>query len=66
MALVPASLLPFKAQWQEVANRQGHDSLLVCLPKNEGRARKALEAATVLLRAKGFTVTTIAAERFTT
>ncbi len=32
VALVPASLLPFKADWQRIANDMPHEDILIVLP----------------------------------
>ena len=64
LALVPASLLPFKAQWQALANSLPTGSILICLPPTDSPQRKALETVAMLLRADGYNVTTLPAERF--
>ena len=64
VALVPASLLPFKQQWQAVANSLPDGSILICLPPSGSPQRKALETVAGLLRADGYQVTTMSAERF--
>ena len=64
LALVPASLLPFKEQWQDVANSKAGEHVLIVLPKVEKRPRHALERVATELREKGHQVTTISAEEF--
>ena len=64
LALVPASLLPFKEQWQEVANSKAGEHVLIVLPKVEKRPRRVLERVAAQLREKGHQVTTISAEEF--
>ena len=64
LALVPASLLPFKDQWQEVANSKPGEHVLIVLPKVEKRPRSVLERVAAELREKGHQVTTISAEEF--
>ncbi len=64
LALVPASLLPVKEQWQEVANSKDRKHILIVLPKMENRPRSVLERVAAQLREKGHAVTTISAERF--
>ena len=64
LALVPASLLPFKDQWQEVANRKAGEHVLIVLPKAEKRPRRVLERVAAHLREKGHQVTTLSAEEF--
>ncbi len=65
LALVPASLLPFKEQWQEVANRKAGEHVLIVLPKLENRPRRVLERVAAQLREQGHAVTTLSAEQFT-
>ena len=65
LALVPASLLPFKEQWQEVANSKGGEHVLIVLPTLEQRSRKVVEQVASQLRQKGHAVTMLAAEQFT-
>ncbi len=64
LALVPASLLPFKEQWQEVANSKAGEHVLIVLPKMEKRPRRVLERVAAQLREKGHDVTTLSAEQF--
>ena len=64
LALVPASLLPFKEQWQDLANSKPGEHVLIVLPKVEKRPRRVLERVAAQLREKGHQVTTISAEEF--
>ena len=64
LALVPASLLPFKDQWQDVANSKPGEHVLIVLPEMEKRPRHFLERVAAELREKGHQVTTISAEEF--
>ena len=64
LALVPASLLPFKEQWQDVANSKAGEHVLIVLPKVEKRPRRVLERVAAQLREKGHQVTTLSAEEF--
>ena len=64
LALVPASLLPYKSQWQAIANGLARDGVLIILPSGERRPHKTLETVASLLKAGGHKVTTIPAERF--
>ena len=52
VALVPASLLPFKEQWQAIANGLPHGVMLIVLPSQAKSQRVALSVASQL-RAKG-------------
>ncbi len=65
LALVPASLLPFKEQWQEVANSKAEEEVLIVLPTVEQRSRRVVEQVAAQLREKGHAVTMLAAEQFT-
>ena len=64
LALVPASLLPFKEQWQEVANSKAGEHVLIVLPTLEQRSRKVVEQVASQLREQGHTVTMLPAEQF--
>ncbi len=64
LALVPASLLPFKEQWQDVANSKPGEHVLIVLPKVENRPQNVLKRVAAQLREKGHQVTTISAEQF--
>lgn len=41
LTLVPGNLLPYKDQWQQVANRLPKDAILIVLP-SDSRARNGL------------------------
>ena len=64
LAVVPASLLPFKEQWQEVANSKPGEHVLIVLPTMENRPQNVLKRVAAELREKGHAVTTISAEEF--
>lgn len=53
LVLVPASLLPFKAEYQAIANKQAPGTTLVVLPAGDSLPRRALERVATHLRAKG-------------
>ena len=59
LAIVPASLLPDKAEWQALANALPAGSTLIILPDKPGSARAALERVSQSLAAHGSHVTTI-------
>ena len=59
LAIVPASLLPHKAEWQALANSQPTGSTVIVLPPKPGTARAALERIGSRLSAHGTRVTTI-------
>jgi hypothetical protein len=58
VALVPASLLRYKKEWQAVANGLPHGSVLVCSTTNP-RQQKILEQVSTHLKSKGHRVTTL-------
>jgi hypothetical protein len=64
IALVPGNLLPFKDQWQKVANRLPNGSTLVILPAPTSRQRKTFETVATKLRENGKRVITLSAEQF--
>ena len=59
LAIVPASLLPDKAEWQALANALPAGSTLNVLPDKPGAARAALERVSQRLAAHGSRVTTV-------
>ncbi len=64
VALVPASLLPIKGEWQAVANQLPAGTTLIILPETESRSRQALEVVASGMKAKGRRVTTLPAHQF--
>ncbi len=62
VAVVPASLLPYKKQWQDIANQLPTGSILICVPTRDRHLRPPYLAVARGLRDKGFTVLAIAAE----
>jgi hypothetical protein len=65
LAVVPASLLPFKVKWQAMANNLPQGTVLVVLPRTNGTARQSAEMVVSYLRAEGRAVAVMAAERIT-
>ncbi len=63
LALVPGSLLPFKEEWQKLANDLPEGSILIVLPSSDSSARKALENASRSMKAKGQRVTMLSHEQ---
>ncbi len=63
VALVPGSLLPFKNEYQQIANRLPKGEILIVLPQELGK-RRAFEQIAALLLQQGKAITTIAATRF--
>lgn len=60
-ALVPASLLPFNAEWRAIANRLTGDQILIVLPSQAKQQRVAHSVASHL-RGKGQNVRVIGQE----
>jgi len=53
LVLAPASLLPYKAEYQAIANRQAPGTVLVVLPVGDSLPRRTLELVASRLKAKG-------------
>ena len=64
LALVPASLLPFKEQWQEVANSQAGEHVLIILSTVDTRLRHVMMRVAAHLGERGHAVTILPAGRF--
>ncbi len=64
LALVPGSLLPFKEEWQKLANDLPEGSTLIILPCSNGSARQTLEKVSRSMKAKGQRVTTLSQDQF--
>ena len=56
LALLPASLLPFRNEYQAIANRQPPGTTLVVLPESDSRPRRTLQLVATRLRDKGQSV----------
>lgn len=63
VALVPASLLPFRREWQAIANHLPTGSVLLCPRTDNRRQRQLLERIATSLRRLGHRVVTIPAEQ---
>ena len=63
VAVVPASLLPFKKEWQRVANGMPKGSVLLC-STNSRRQQRILAQVSAHMKHKGHRVQTLAAEDF--
>lgn len=64
LTLVPASLLPFKREWQRLANELPQGGVLICVPTQEDKRRQTFIAVARRLRDKGMRVRAVSAERF--
>ncbi len=63
IALVPAHLLPRKAEYQALANNLPKGDILLILPPPQSRERPTMERVAQLFRAKGRHVTVLTEER---
>ena len=65
LALVPASLLPFKATWQRMANELPIGSTLIILPASTSPRTEALERIKSSFEAMGRSVRILTASEVT-
>ncbi len=63
-AIVPASLLPRRAEYQQLANALPRGQVLIILPAQDGSQKATLQKVATHLRGKGQPVTTVAGEDF--
>ena len=63
LALLPASLLPFKAEYQAIANQQAPGTTLVVLPTHDSLPRRTLEIVATQLQEKGQLVRTLTSDK---
>ena len=63
LTLIPGNLLPFKTQYQRIANALPAGEVLVILPSGDRPVRKTFQSVVDLVRAKGQRVTTVPAEQ---
>ena len=63
ITLVPAHLLPRKAEYQAIANTLPQGDILLVLPPADSRKRATMERVAQLFRAKGRRVTVLSEER---
>ena len=63
ITLVPAYLLPRKAEYQAIANDLPKGDILLVLPPPESRERETMQRLAQLFRAKGRHVTVLTEER---
>ncbi len=63
IALVPAHLLPRKAEYQALANQLPQGDILLVLPPADSQERPTMERVAQLFRAKGRHVTVLTEER---
>jgi hypothetical protein len=68
LALVPANLLPYKDQWQQLANELPKGNILIILPDadlRQSRIKQAIEQVAISFKESGHRVTTLPAHQFT-
>ena len=53
LALVPGSVLPFKEQWQQLANELPAGTTLIILPPHDGPQRRTLQRVAEQMKANG-------------
>ncbi len=63
LALVPASLLPFKAIYQQLANDLPRGAILIVLPNTAGKPGQALGNVATQIEATGHQVSVVSADR---
>jgi hypothetical protein len=63
LALVPGSLLPFKKEWQQLADSLPEGSTLIVLPAAKGAARTTLLKVSQSLKSNGRRVITLALDQ---
>ena len=64
LAVLPASLLPFKDEWQAVGNSLPQGEVFIILPAGNTPSRKILDNVVALLQARGQNVTTLSTDGF--
>ena len=62
IAIVPGSLLPYKAAYQALANRLPPGDVLIVLPPDGAEAPASLAKTQAVFEAKGHHVTTVRAD----
>ncbi len=63
VALVPGNLLPYKREYQHIANDLPKGGVLIVLPQEQS-SRRAFEKTAAQLKSKGRRIATISAARF--
>jgi len=62
LALVPGSLLPYREQWQAIANSLPRGDVLIVLPSSDQPSNRTLQDLAARLQAKGRHVTILAVD----
>ena len=63
IAIVPASMLPFKTTWQKAANTLPRRGVLLCHSQKNMRQRKLLERVEEVLKRFGYAVMNLPMEQ---
>ena len=63
IAIVPASLLPFKEKWQSIANNLPTGSILICHSETNTIQKQTLEKVAAQWRGKGHAVTNLSTKQ---
>jgi hypothetical protein len=63
IAIVPASLLPFKTTWQKAANKLPKRGVLLCHSRKNTRQRKLLERVEEVFKRLGYAVMNLPIEQ---
>ena len=64
ITLVPASMLPFKREWRQLAGKVSSREVLFIIPEGETPLRRAMRQLVPQLRANGRHVTALPTTRF--
>jgi hypothetical protein len=65
LALVPASMLPFRREWQRIANDLPHGDTLFVIPDQDLPITRSMRSIAELLRQRGHRVTAVQTDHFT-
>ena len=63
IAIVPASMLPFKTTWQKRANKLPKRGVLLCHSRNNTRQKKLLERVEEVFKRLGYAVMNLPIEQ---
>ena len=66
VVLLPASVLPYKAHYQQLANRLPRGDVLIVLPSHSMMHLRMLQSVTPFFQRNGHHVTVVSAEAFPT
>jgi hypothetical protein len=66
VVLMPASVLPYKAHYQQLANRLPRGDVLIVLPSHSMMQFRMVQSVTAFFQRNGHHVTVVPAEAFPT